>query len=300
MFGRICRTICSNQQINYLWGGAAICFTFVFSHHQVNCSELKRQNRGKVVLTFEGVTFYSFSAQDIISKFQKHQILVTLKGENCERIETAEYSGALLIDLLESCELGPKSKLAARENTKLIEFCSDNGNQVFSSRIPIEKTFSQFGDIILAYEKNGMPISDSDGGPLRVIVPGYASNASVKDCNVITLRQSSSEMASRELPCSCLSPSDGLLPSQDGTAIVQGWALSGGGRSIIRVEASFDKGSTWRQATLQNNGASFNRSWAAVNWNCKIPSGSKHILYRAVDSSLNHSPSMERTFNYLF
>lgn len=40
---------------------------------------------------------------------------------------------------------------------------------------------------------------------------------------------------------------------------VQGFAVSGGGRGIVRVDISPDGGKTWKQAELIPNGQPFNR-----------------------------------------
>lgn len=46
--------------------------------------------------------------------------------------------------------------------------------------IPIEKAMSAYGDVLLAYEMNGEPLTRDHGYPLRAIVPGTTAARSVK------------------------------------------------------------------------------------------------------------------------
>ena len=46
--------------------------------------------------------------------------------------------------------------------------------------VGIEKATSPYGDCIIAYEMNGVPLPRDHGSPLRVIVPGYAAVRNVK------------------------------------------------------------------------------------------------------------------------
>ncbi len=48
------------------------------------------------------------------------------------------------------------------------------GNQYCCS-FPFEKAIDPFGDVILAYEMNGVPIPRPYGYPVRAIVPGKGS-----------------------------------------------------------------------------------------------------------------------------
>jgi sulfite oxidase len=61
--------------------------------------------------------------------------------------------------------------------------------------IPIVKAFSPFGDVILAYEMNGEPLTRDHGYPLRMIVPGYAAVRNVKWVSKIQLHKEESEGA---------------------------------------------------------------------------------------------------------
>ena len=46
--------------------------------------------------------------------------------------------------------------------------------------IPIEKALSPFGDVLIAYEMNGKPLSPEHGGPFRMIVPGHVGVRNIK------------------------------------------------------------------------------------------------------------------------
>lgn len=43
------------------------------------------------------------------------------------------------------------------------------------------------------------------------------------------------------------------IEADDGEVIVKGYAFSGGGRGIFRVDISLDGGNTWNNAELNNN-----------------------------------------------
>lgn len=65
-----------------------------------------------------------------------------------------------------------------------------------------------------------------------------------------------------------LSPADGtLVSSYDEEVTIKGYALSGGGRAVIRVDISTDGGETWTSAELKPTGQPPNR-WAMRASDC--------------------------------
>ena len=51
--------------------------------------------------------------------------------------------------------------------------------------------------------------------------------------------------------------SDTVIKEEDEYITVKGYAFSGGGRGIFRVDVSLDGGKTWMNPTLENNGIAF-------------------------------------------
>jgi DMSO/TMAO reductase YedYZ molybdopterin-dependent catalytic subunit len=52
----------------------------------------------------------------------------------------------------------------------------------FAGSIPAAKALSATGDVLLAFEMNGAPLTPDHGYPVRSIVPGYNAARSVKVC----------------------------------------------------------------------------------------------------------------------
>jgi sulfite oxidase len=56
-----------------------------------------------------------------------------------------------------------------------------------------------------------------------------------------------------------------------GQSVVQGYAYSGGGRGIVRVDVSSDGGNKWMTATLTaGREQPLDRAWAWTFWDCLI------------------------------
>ena len=85
--------------------------------------------------------------------------------------------------------------------------------------------------------------------------------------------------------------------------ITVGYAWSGGGRAVSRVDVSTDSGATWHVAELidppQSKGP--NRQWAWTRWQARLPGegkGQADVWVRAVDSSYNVQPeNMDHIWN---
>jgi sulfite oxidase len=79
------------------------------------------------------------------------------------------------------------------------------------------------------------------------------------------------------------------------TATLSGYAYSGGGRGIVRVDVSTDKGHTWKQATLGDGShQDLDKAWAWTFWELdyEVPDicGSIDVVCKATDSSYNVQP----------
>jgi hypothetical protein len=86
---------------------------------------------------------------------------------------------------------------------------------------------------------------------------------------------------------------------------MQGWAYSGGGRSIVRVDVSADGGETWHTAELeQGSEQAPTRSWAWTFWSADVPVTRAMLLpgqrvelcCRATDASYNVQPERAKPF----
>jgi sulfane dehydrogenase subunit SoxC len=145
----------------------------------------------------------------------------------------------------------------------LAEGADSSGNE---RSLPIAKAMD---DILVAYGQNGEALRPENGYPLRLVVPGWEGNVSVKWLRRLTVADQP-YMTRMEHEHAALMP-DGkarqfapvmeaksviTFPSGEqklpgaGMYEITGLAWSGRG-AIRRVEASTDAGRTWREATLQ-------------------------------------------------
>ncbi|NXC40221.1 SUOX oxidase, partial [Penelope pileata] len=56
-----------------------------------------------------------------------------------------------------------------------------------------------------------------------------------------------------------------------GELTVKGYAWSGGGREVVRVDVSLDGGRTWRVAQLTGKRSPPGRAWAWALWELQAP-----------------------------
>ncbi len=161
-------------------------------------------------------------------------------------------------------------------------------------------------DALLAWELNGEPIPVAHGGPLRVIVPGYAGVNNVKYVKrlAFTAEQSPAaiqqtgyrmtplgekhkpsepsvwEMAPKSWINSPL-PEDGTL--RRGAVVVQGVAF-GGMHAAAKVEVSTDGGATWKPARFI--GPDMGRyAWRQFALHTTLPPGTHTLMSRVTDST---------------
>mmetsp|Transcript_9427 Transcript_9427/g.34598 ORF Transcript_9427/g.34598 Transcript_9427/m.34598 type:complete len:574 (-) Transcript_9427:105-1826(-) len=252
-------------------------------------------------------------------------------GWDTGAISTAVWSGVLLSDVLQYCGLTDESCETA--GVKHVQFQAEEGLQ---ASIPVEKAIRRSGDVLLAYEMNGEAIPRDHGFPVRVIVPGHVGVRNVKWLNtIITSAEEATGPWQRGMAYKGFSPSvkdlkgiqvdkiasiqeqpvqSVILSPMEGTAVstkecgpvtISGYAYSGGGRGIVRVDVSIDGGKTWETATLKEGSEQdLNRAWAWTFWevDVEIPPEMKgkkiEVVCKATDASYNVQPeSVEPIWN---
>uniref|UniRef100_A0A383VKU0 Sulfite oxidase n=1 Tax=Tetradesmus obliquus TaxID=3088 RepID=A0A383VKU0_TETOB len=247
-----------------------------------------------------------------------------IKGLDWEvgAISNAEWGGVLLRDVLLAAGLQPGD--ASVQHIHLIGLDTDMTGTPYAASIPIDKALSEAGDVLLAWEMNGQPIPADHGGPLRVVVPGTTGARSVKWIGRIVASADecqghwqqkdykafspgtdwdaidwSAAPAIQEMPVvsAICEPAEGAeLSTYDGEVTIKGYAWSGGGRDIIRVDVSADGGKTWSPAKLSKHPHSRpSRAWAWTLYEATLPlpegfKGQLQLACKATDQSYNTQP----------
>ncbi|KAG2433977.1 hypothetical protein HYH02_012439 [Chlamydomonas schloesseri] len=245
-------------------------------------------------------------------------------------IGTAVWGGVRLRDVLKAAGLSEDDPSVAHIHFEGLDKDPATGD-VYGASIPLSRALSAEYDVLLAYEMNGQPLNADHGAPLRVVVPGVTGARSVKWLGriVASPSESASHWQQKDYKAFCPSvdwdtvdwgsapaiqeppvtsaicePAPGtVLSAADGEVTLRGYAWSGGGRGIVRVDVSADGGKTWAPARLlpPPPGApaqgSYTGAWAWSLWEATLPlpaagSGatSVELVVKAVDASYNNQP----------
>ena len=251
-------------------------------------------------------------------------------------IGTAEFTGVRLRDVLSDsgyCVEGdcPAPKQCDSEDSdKHIHFTSPG--DTYAASIPLQTALNPQADVLLAWNMNGEPINRDHGGPLRAIVPGITAARSVKWLGRISISCEEAQSQWQKRDYKCFGPNvkqtdvsgddwdaaqaiqetpvqsaiTNILRSKgsDNTT-VEGFAFSGGGRAIVRVDVSADGGKTWKQADLHQDKAKGSRRWAWTLWSMEWPKDElkpgkdSEFMVKAVDEAYNTQPeSFDSTWNF--
>lgn len=94
------------------------------------------------------------------------------------------------------------------------------------------------------------------------------------------------------------SPLDGAAVDRaEGDVTVRGYAMSGGGRGIQRVDVTLDGGTTWHAARLYaGEPQPYGRQWAWTVWEATVPlpAGRRvEIAAKATDTAHNTQPESD-------
>ncbi|TKR58740.1 hypothetical protein L596_030149 [Steinernema carpocapsae] len=235
-------------------------------------------------------------------------------------ISNAKWTGVKLRDILISAGVDPNSK-----DIKHVHFEGadiDPTGKPYGASIPFTKAMSD--EVIVAYDMNDEPIPRDHGFPLRLVCPGNVGARQVKWLTCIRTSTEESPSHWQQKDYRAFSPAVGFgdqlnfqsvpaiqeypvqsafcspapnfkVDRSDETINVAGYAWSGGGRGIIRVEVSPDGGKTWHSAELEHDPEQdMDHMWAWTLWKAsiKIPENLKtlDLVCKATDRAYNTQP----------
>jgi len=246
-------------------------------------------------------------------------------------ISTGRWGGCSLTQVMQAAGIDP---LTIEDEG--YHFLTFHGLENYHVSIPINKALKRNGDCLLAWKMNGEALPRDHGFPLRVIIPGFVGARSVKWISKIEICKNECQgMHQTGIAYKQLAPNQKSLsavpkghiealppidhvpvtsaitgPDPDTTVSpgqvvkLQGYAYSGAGLCVIRVDVSVDNGETWAQAVIErppvtSSGANqeirSGTAWAWVQWtfDAKIPDNAKgnlKIVCKAVDDQYNQQP----------
>ncbi len=173
--------------------------------------------------------------------------------------------------------------------------------------VPIEKAMD---DVLIALYQNGEPVRPEQGYPMRLFVPGWEGNISVKWLTQIKLTAAPAQFRDETSKYSDLlpdgsarqftfpmetkslitSPSGEMKLPQAGLYKITGIAWSGSG-SISRVEVSADGGRSWAEAMIESEQRDKALTRFSIPWEWN--GGDAILQSRATDSAGNVQLSRE-------
>ncbi|MXZ26678.1 MAG: sulfite dehydrogenase [Gammaproteobacteria bacterium] len=213
-------------------------------------------------------------------------------------VSCSEWTGVPLSILLDEAGVDPAAGWIMAEGADAA---------AMNRSVPLAKAMD---DALLAVYQNGERLRPEQGYPLRLFLPGYEGNMSIKWLRRIKVTAAPSmtrEETSKytdllpdgrslifsypmDVKSVITSPSPGLVLKGPGLYQISGMAWSGAGR-IARVEVSADGGATWGEAglcepVLDKAVTRFRMAW---RWN----GAETVILSRAVDETGAMQPTRE-------
>ena len=234
----------------------------------------------------------------------------------------AEWTGVRLADVLKTAGLKPSAKYTAHYSADL--HLSGNANTPTISRgVRIAKAMDP--STLIVWAMNGQPLPNIHGGPVRLVVPGWAGSASQKWLTKITIRDKEHDGpgmtgTSYRLAIKPMVPGDKadpknfkILESMPVRSIITSPANGGklaagtrelklrgaawaGDNTVKRVDVSIDYGMTWQAATLAKPKNRYD--WSRWTANVKVPTdGYFEIWSRATDSRGLMQPHVAANWN---
>jgi sulfane dehydrogenase subunit SoxC len=197
-------------------------------------------------------------------------------------LSCAQWTGIPVSWLLDEAGLAPGAKWLAFEG-------ADGATHVRS--LPLKKVLD---DCLLVYAQNGEMLRAEQGYPLRLFVPGWEGNVSVKWLRRIKVGDEPwhfrSETARYTDPMPDVTRPSGGMNIRPGMHEIQGFAWSGNG-TIRAVDVTVDGGVNWREARLEE--PVLNKCLTRFRFPWDWTGGPATIASRAVDSTGYVQPTVQ-------
>lgn len=285
----------------------------------------------------------SYSIQDLQSRFKQHTVTAVLQCSGNRRkdmtdhakktnglqwtvgaISCAKWEGVLLKDVLADAGVVKEC-----EDAQHVQF---SGAEAYGASIPITSALDPRGDVLLAFRMNDEPLPRDHGFPVRVIVPGHVAARCVKWLKKIVISDEESHTSWQRKDYKCFGPNEvkqdwdkyksiqkmpitsaitrtKMKSSSSDIIQIEGYAYSGGGREIQRVDISLDGGETWDQARLVQEDMKLEegqKAWCWKRWLYEatlpeeaLPSGDKEkkttFVVKATDDAYNTQPETHKS-----
>ena len=218
-------------------------------------------------------------------------------------LSASEWTGVPLAAVLNEAGLTAKSLYVRAEGSDLgVPPTAAEGTKPFyyDKGLPIEKALHP--DTILAWAQNGQLLEHLHGAPVRLLVPGWSGNWSVKWLTKLQLMGrepdcwyhyqfyyygTSPDDPDKELITTIgvksiiTQPDDDTEVLSPGIHMIRGYAWSGAG-AIAQVEVSLDGGETWHAAHLEPPRDRFMWVRWSYRWDARRR-GTYHLMSRATD-----------------
>ncbi|KAF9608459.1 hypothetical protein IFM89_009825 [Coptis chinensis] len=248
-------------------------------------------------------------------------------------VSTSVWRGVRLRDVLKRCGILRRGKGAFNVCFEGAEDLPGGGGSKYGTSLKKEVAMDSSRDVILAYMQNGELLQPDHGFPVRMIIPGFIGGRMVKWLSriIVTTEESQNyyhfkdnrvlpshvdpELANSEAwwykpeyiinelninsvittPCH-----EEILPINSATTqmpyTLKGYAYSGGGKKVTRVEVTLDNGETWLVSTLDHpeKPSRYGKYWCWCFWSLEVEVldliGAKEIAVRAWDETQNTQP----------
>ncbi|QWE21082.1 sulfite dehydrogenase [Polynucleobacter sp. AP-Kolm-20A-A1] len=213
-------------------------------------------------------------------------------------VSCCEWTGVRLSTILQECGVQSVAKWALAEGAD---------GAAMTRSIPMNKMMD---DALLVYAQNGEMLRAEQGYPLRLFLPGYEGNMSIKWLRRIKLgtepwqtREETSAYTdlrsdgkalqftfAMEVKSVITQPSGMMKLKSKGFYEISGFAWSGNGK-IRRVEVSTDGGKSWGEAVLQE--PVMDKSLVRFRFPWVWDGAPATLMSRAIDSSGEMQPTMD-------